>query len=210
MFIFVCALVYFGYDYYSFTSTTDSPLAQKKAVLSSKIAEGTKIKAKINDAKEFYRTFEKKRVALRDLTIQLDSLKSTLSDRVEMSVFIKTVVQEAEKVGLTVLSIKPLGQEKGNFYLQQSFDLTFSGVYVQFMLFLDHIANLERIMRIENVELKRIGKPTDAYVEISGKIQVRSYSYLGTKADDLAKELNNSAADKPNTIPKPVAPGGKS
>ena len=209
MLFFVLFLAYVGYQFYSFTSLPDSLLFQKRALLESKLEEKKQTENKIKVAKEFYRTFEQKRVGLRDLTLQLESLKTSLSDHVDVPLFIKTVVQEAEKVGLTVVAIKPSGQEKRDFYMEQSFDLSFSGVYVQLLVFLDHISTLDRIMRVENLDLHRKGLATAPYVEITGKVQVKTYSYLGSKADDVAKELNKNGSPNPSTIPAPGVGGPK-
>ena len=204
--VFIGFLAYVGYQYYEFTTAPDSKLQVAHSQIEAKERERVDYETKLKAAKEFYRTFEVKRVQLRDYTLQLQSLKSTLSDRVDVPLFMKSLVQEAEKVGLVVSALKPSGQVKRDYYMEQSFDLSFSGVYVQLLVFLDHLANLDKIVRVENFDIRRKGSATAPYVELTGTVQVLTYSYLGTKADEVAQSIEKPAGSPTPSTPATVIP----
>ena len=166
---------------------------------------------------EFFQTLEKRRVELRSLAKELEGLKVTLSETLDIGALIKTVVGEAAKVGLSVSSIKPTDLKESEYYSEQSFALSFHGVYVQLVVFLQRIANLERIIRVDNFDMRVVSSPTAQYVSLDGTLQLKSYRYKASKADDLGKDSKGGAAKTgtaPGTTPpapaNAPAPGGHS
>ena len=212
----ILGLAYLGYDYYDFTTSPSSPLIQKTTQIASAKKEIQVLGEKVKKAQEFFRSLDAKRAEIRGLAQQLDQMKTTLSDKLDISVFIKMLITEAAKVGLRVLSIKPTESKKHEYYVEQSFDVNMRGVFVQLLAFLDRLSSLERIIRVDGMDVKRMGSSLAPYVELAGTLQVKTYKYLGSKADDLAKSGGSApegvtpapgAAAAP--VPAPAAPGGK-
>jgi hypothetical protein len=65
--------------------------------------------------------------------------------------------------------------------------MDFRGVYLQLLVFLERLANLERIVRTENITMHPVSSQKAAYVELEGKLELKTYKYQGSKADDLVK-----------------------
>jgi Tfp pilus assembly protein PilO len=210
MLLLAAVLGYLGYGHYEFVSDPSSPLLQKKAQVTAAQAQKTDLQNKIKSAQEFFQTLEKRRVELRALAKELEGIKVTLSETLDIGALIKTVVGEAAKVGLSVSGIKPTDLKESEYYSEQSFALGFHGVYVQLVVFLERIANLDKIIRVDNFEMKVVSSPTAQYVSLDGTLQLKSYRYKASKADDLGKDTKSgSPAAKPGTPPSatpPVAP----
>ncbi len=189
--------VYLGWDYYDFMEGSSSPLVMKKSELQAAQTETEAQKKKAQAAQEFFKTLDQKRNELRALSIQLDELKGTLSSDVDVPAFMKMVITEAKKVGITVLGIRPQAPTKKDYYEEQPFEMGFRGVYVQLLVFLERLAQVQSIVRVENFDMKPISAPQAKYIELEGKVQIKAFKYLGTQADEIGKAMSQ---------PKPGAP----
>lgn len=177
--------LYMGYDYYWFTTDAASPLVQKQAQIVTITEENEKLKTKIKQANDFLKSLDAKKAELRALHQQLQDMKGTLSETLDVPDFMKTTITEAKKVGLAVLSLKPTESAKKEYYAEQAFDLAFKGVFVQLVVFFDRVANLQKIVRVENFALKPVSSSLSRYVELEGVVQLKVYRYIGSKADTL-------------------------
>jgi Tfp pilus assembly protein PilO len=205
--LFVLGLAYLGWDYYDFMMGVNSPLVEKSARIKAMSEENVRIREKIKQANEFYSTLKRKRVELRALATQLDEMKTSLSDDLDVPNLIKMVVAEATKVGLKVMSLKPTTIKTSEYYAEQSFDLMFHGAFAQLVLFLQRVSNLERIIRVDNFDIRRNGPSNSLFVEINGTVQLKAYKYLGSKADEIAKS-GGSDVKAASTTGGPTPPGG--
>jgi Tfp pilus assembly protein PilO len=194
---------YLGWDYYSFTTDPTSELGVKRAEVDQKKADITTKEKKIQEAKNFYENLERKRDELRKLSTELATMKSTLTEDNDIPAFMKLVLNEAKHVGLIVTSLSPLPSSKKRYYIEQPFDLSFQGVYVQLIAFLDRLAQAERIVRVDDFSVRpRSGQSrASKFVELEGSIKVRTYVYLGTQEDDVATSGGSDAIKKPTVKP---------
>lgn len=205
--LFFILLAYFGWDYYSFTTDADSELGQKRAQFEKMKVDTLAKERKLTEAKEFYRSLEKKRDELRSLSNELSTMKSTLTETPDPPAFMKLVLNEAKRVGLTVTSLSPLQSQTMKYYVEQPFDLAFQGVYVQLIAFLDRLSQAERIVRIDDFTVKPRSTASrgSRFVDLEGTIKVRSYVYLGTQEDDVASK---GGSDALKATQKPAGGGG--
>lgn len=204
---FVILAAYFGWDYYSFISDPGSELGVRHSTRDQKKDEIVTTEKKVKDAKEFYENLEKKRDELRKLSSELATMKSTLTENNDVPAFMKLVLNEAKRVGLTVTSLNPLQSQTRQYYVEQPFDLSFQGVYVQLIAFLDRLAQAERIVRIDDFSVKPRNQAsrTSRFVDLEGTIKVRSYVYLGTTEDAVATSGGSDTLKK--VQPKPEEGG---
>ncbi len=186
--IVAAGLLYFAYGYYNFLNDPESPLNQKKAEMQRLEAQNTTMQNKIKEAREFVKSLETKRAELRKLASQLEELKASLSENMDVADFLKMTITEAKKVGLNVISLRPAEKKKEEFYTEQTFELNFRGVYVQLMVLLERLSQSQRIIRVESFNMKPIGSSLSRYVELEGTVQLKTYAYNGSKADQLGKD----------------------
>ncbi len=180
-------LGYLGWDLYSFQFGPDSPIRSKQEQVESLQAGNHALQVRIQQASDFYRNLDQKRAELRLLAQQLDEMKLTLSDQLDVPSLIKLIVNEAAKTGLSVLGIRPTESKSNEYYVEQIFELKFRSVYVQLLLFMERISNSERVIRVDDFDFRRTGSSIAPYVELNGTLQVKAYRYLGSKADDIVQ-----------------------
>jgi Tfp pilus assembly protein PilO len=197
---------YLGWDYYTFSTDPSSPLLTKLAAIHATQAETAQTRDKVKKANEFFQSLQERRSELRGLALQLEEAKATLSEQIDQSAFVKMVNAEANKVGLSVVGIKPTETHEHEYYVEQSFDLRFHGVFVQLVVFLQHLTNLDRIVRIGQFSLKSASPANSQYVELDGNIQLNTYRYRGSQADDLVKNAPPVASPAGSASPSTPSP----
>jgi Tfp pilus assembly protein PilO len=210
--VLIAGLGYIGYGFYQFKYSPDSALTLKTAELERLSNENTEIDRRIKSAREFYRTLDTKRMELRQLAQQLDEMKATLTDQLDVPSLIKLFVTEAAKVGLTIGTIRPGPTKTEDYYAYQSFYLDFHAVYVQLLVFLERLATVDRIVRIETLTAapSSAAAASAQYVELTGSIELKAYKYVGSKADTLGRtegEAAAAAATPGAATPAPAASG---
>jgi len=52
----------------------------------------------------------------------------------------------------------------------------------------NRLSNLQRIVRIESVDMKPVSSAASKYVELEGSLEVKTFSYVGSKADQVGKD----------------------
>jgi Tfp pilus assembly protein PilO len=195
---------YAGWDYYTYTTDPSSDLGLKRAELQAKAADAVAKEQKVQEAKEFFRTVEKKRDELRALSNELATMKSTLTESIDTPTFMKLVLTEAKRVGLSVTSLSPLSSQARTYYTEYPFELNFQGVYVQLIAFLDRLSQAERIVRVDDFTIKPRNTASRAskFTDLEGSIKIRSFVYRGTDEDTMASQ---GGSDKMK--PAEAAPG---
>lgn len=201
---------FLGWEYYSYESSDTSPLVQKRIEKENVRNENAGLETQLKRVKEFAKNLEIKRLEIRNLTLELDSLKATISEDLNLPDFMKSTLTEARKVGLTVLSLKPTLGSKHEYYAEQAFDLKFRGAFVQVVVFLDRLANMQKVVRVDNFEMKPLGSNMAKIVELQGTVEIKAYRYVGSKADDLGKALNSTTPPVQPSTSGASPPGGTS
>jgi len=181
-------VIYYVFDVYQYETDTASPVGQMKENIKNISLHNQKIKKEIEETKRFYAEIESKKVEVRELARELAETKVVLSDAKNTPSFIKMVVTEARKVGLKVISIRPKEQKVYEYYTEQSYELSFRGVFVQMLIFLERLSSLQDIVRVDDFDLKTVGIGVSKYVQLHGKIDIKTYLYKGSKADELGSE----------------------
>jgi Tfp pilus assembly protein PilO len=205
----VAYLGYVGFDFYNFQNDPGSLLLQKKAEVVTLKENNGRAEIKLKQYQEFVRNLETKKTELRKLAQELQEAKASLSETIDIPAFMKLAITEAKKVGLTVSSLKPGESRAKEYYAEQDFSLTFKGVYIQLVAFLDRISNVTQIVRVENLNLHAASPAQGKFVELSGDVRIQAYKYVGSKADTVgasenistpkAKTSENSGASSPSS-----------
>jgi len=185
--IFFVFAAYMGWDYYSWRFMDGHDFAAKLAEVEKAKQDNTAAQKRLSDAKLFFQSLSQKREELRSLATDLEQMKAVLTEDLDIPGFIKLVVTEGKKVGLNVVSIKPLAQKEELYYTEQPFDFQFRGLYVQLVVFMERLAAIERIVRIDNFQIKARSGTSSQFVELEGNIQIKSYRYKGSREDELAR-----------------------
>jgi Tfp pilus assembly protein PilO len=192
-------LAYLGFDYYTFMNDESSPLLMKNANVQAVSQSNKKIEEKIKKLNDFVRSLEVKKVELRNLAQELHETQSTLSETIDVPAFMKMTWTEARKVGLRVLSLTPSGSSSKEYYAEQSFTLSFRGVYAQLIAFLNRLSEVRQIVRVETFKIKPVSSVRSRYVELEGSLEIFTYKYLGSKTDGTDPSSGNTSSKSPPT-----------
>ena len=202
-----------GYQYYEFqTNAEESPLLKKRSELEVVSKENEELRKKIDQAREFKRSLEAKKQEIRDLYIKLANLQASLNDELDTPNLIRVIDQVAKEAGLKYTSLNPGAMTTKEYYVDQIFDLSFHGVYIQLLVFLQKISTVQRIIRVENLSITRRGPANAAIVQVEGTAQLKAYRYNASKADQVAADLNKETASSKGSTPSGTAtpkPGEK-
>lgn len=195
--ILVVIVGYFGYDYHSFFNDSTSPLLLKQdenKALEDSIAEKKKKK---EETIRFFDTLKTKQQEVTTLVEQLSQMKQTLSENSDVSGFSKFLFTEAKKIGLNLSSLQPMPRAPKQYYEEIPFQITFSGMYVQVIAFLERVSQADRIVKIESISLKpKSGQSLGTkFVELDGSAIIKTFMYLGTNEDDMGKDSFKSTAN---------------
>ncbi len=190
-------LAYLGYDYYDFMTDIGSPLNQAKQRVDVARTELDALNAKIKKVNDFANVLNLKKAELRNLASELESSKASLPESLNIPELMKIVVTEAKRAGLTVTSLKPGDTKSGDYYAEQSFQFSSTGIFFQYAAFLDRISNLQKIITVDSLDFKPVSSASAKYVQLQSSIDFRAYRYLASKEDELGKEAS----------PKPASTG---
>lgn len=209
--ILIAYLGWLGFDYYTFNSDAGSALNMKQGELKAAEEEVAKLKTRVRQTQEFLKSLDGKRLEMRRLAQDLEDTKAVLTDSLDVPQFMKQVLTEAQLVGLTVKSLKPGEVTKQEYYTQQVFELTFRGVFVQLLGFLDRLSSLQKIVRVDTFSIKPVSKSSARIIELEGAVQLKAYRYAGSKADEVFKKGGSPSAPAPAAPSTPASaanPGG--
>jgi Tfp pilus assembly protein PilO len=181
-------LGYLGYDYYQFTTDNGSALNQLKQQTDAARGDVDALNAKIKKMNDFANVLNLKKMELRNLAMELESSKASLPENLDIPDLMKTLIIEAKRAGLTVTSLKPGETKSGDYYAEQAFQFTSTGIYFQYVAFLDRIANLQKIVTVDSLEFNPASVATAKYIQLSSKIDFKAYRYLASKEDELGKD----------------------
>ena len=185
------ALIYVGWvgvDFYSFKTSDSSPLVAKRNELKSVETLIEAQSKKLEESKIFFQSLEAKRHEIRGLAQQLSEMKSGLNETIQIPAYLKTIVLEAKRSGLAVSAIQPGEAKREEFFGSQSFNMEFRGVYHQVLIFLDRIASLTEIIRVDDVDLKPLVAPAAQYIELEGKMKINVFQYIKSSADQVGQK----------------------
>ncbi len=192
-FLLVLFVAYLGFTYFSFESDELSQKKVKQKEIAVLRGVNTKLESKYRELNLFVKSLEKKKIDLRKLAMELQDVKAVLTENIDVPGFMKLVTTEAKRLNFSVLSLKPKGSKSHGFYAEESFDLTFRGVFVQFAQFLDRIANLTRIIQIENLKITSVGSNSGRFVILEGFMELKVFKYLGSVEDLIGKSEGESS-----------------
>ena len=175
----VIGLAYLMFDYNQYINDPGSELNLKKKDLSDSETTETNLKRKIVEVKEFSKKIETVRKDLASLDREFQSVRSILPEKVNLALTMKTVITEAQKLGLLIVSIQPGVLERKELVTQHPFDLEFQGSFQQYMSLLDRIQYLNEVVMVKSFSLKAVGSVEAKYVELTGKLRLFAVEYSG-------------------------------
>jgi type IV pilus assembly protein PilO len=202
---------WFAYDYYTFFNSADSPLQIEKNQIVELQSEVKAKAAKLQEVEQFRRTLDQRKQQLAEMVAQLNEKKSAVSEKFDAAEFINLVSTEARRVGLDVIRLEPQTTVTKELYAEHPFRLVFRGVYVQFLVFLERISSLQKIVRIDEFDVSpsKNAQPGKSLVELEGRMALKVYRYVNSEADAIPQQTSTSKQEPAETQSAPPAQVGE-
>jgi Tfp pilus assembly protein PilO len=202
-------LGYLGYQYYTFEYSTEGEVELHRAALASANSELEGLKKKLVDGTKFMQTLDQKREEIRNQMGKLAEFQGALSEAPDVPVLLRLLDTEAKRAELRVDRVEPGKKDAKEYYLEQEFKVEVRGSFQNILLFVHRISQLQRILRIEGVNLRIAGTPISAKgITLASNLSVRAYQYTLSKEDkmqvaEIPKDLTGTEpAQKPKGEPK--------
>ncbi len=112
------------------------------------------LKSKLTDAESRKRTYDEDRKRRDEMQKASTKQYQELPPDTEMSSFLASLNAQADIVGLEILSVKPLQEEAAEYYARIPVQLELLGSFHQLAKFFYLIGSLDRIINVENINLK--------------------------------------------------------
>lgn len=191
----IAAIIASGIQYFEFRGFQSEPTSE----YGMRVAELNQVKSEIStlekknlEMQEFVKALDQKKAEVSELSGKLFELKSSMSDRVDVAEFTRTIFTEAKKSGLEVQLIRPQPKFDKEFYREFPFELKFRGVYPQVFTFLNRVSSMQRLIRIDEFKLRPVSSSKLQFVQLEAELELKTYSYLGSQADQIADQTKGA------------------
>lgn len=183
-------LLWLAFDVYSFHSSSTSELGQKITQITQAKAEKKQLDERAQQALQAEKLLELKKVELRQLSTELAEMQTSFTDTLDVPGFLRLITTEGKKVNLRLSSVKPSKGDRAEFWVAHNFDVSFNGVYAQVVGFIQRLSQVQYIVRVDTLEVKRVGSPDRQLVELKGTLRITAYTYNPSAADERVREMN--------------------
>jgi Tfp pilus assembly protein PilO len=199
-------LAYLGYNCYQFFNDENGEIHLKQGELTTARDDIQKLEKRVKDVNDFMQSLSAKKQQLRQLAQELEDTKVSLSENLDVPDLMNTIYTEARRAGLSVSRLSPSGVKKFEFYEGYEFSFESTGVFFQYLAFLENIAGLRKILRVSEINLNPLPPQDASFVKVSANLRILAFRYLGTKADELGKVAANEGAGDAKTEKKAGSP----
>lgn len=180
----VAGIAYVGFDFYQFTQDeVSSPLLQKQNELRAAQDETKKLRDELKRLTEFKAGLEAKRTEIQIKLNELNQSKDALKEEFDVTEFMRLVLNEAKRMGIIIISLKPNASVSKENYSEIPFDFKFRAVYAQVLYLLQRLSSHERVIRIDELNMRPVSGNTSKHVLLEGSLKIKTFIYQATKAD---------------------------
>ena len=158
-------IVYFNYSFiYQPRNIRIKQLNQQISSLQSKVDEGRRIAARLDDLKKEY----------RELTKRLEFMEVLLPKEKEIPEFLVLLQETMDEYNINFSTFTPQGlvQEKDAIYAKLPINMTFTANYFETIKFLDRLENFPRIVDVRDLNLNPVGENAE---NVNGNINLFTY-----------------------------------
>jgi type IV pilus assembly protein PilO len=165
-------ILIFGLYFYFFYVPKAKDLSARKDELSKLESERITKKATADNLPIFQKEIKRLNEKLNRALVKLPS-------RAEIDQLLIEIPVKASESGLEILSFKPAGEVRKSFYAEVPISITLQGRYMDTASFFDRLANMPRIVQVNNINLKpQGGKQPGREVILDASIIITTYRFL--------------------------------
>ena len=160
-------------------TTLESQAAQQR-VLDSQLQEKSEIAQNLNERRREMDVLQQK----------LDEALAELPEAADLDELLAQLNEIGRKSGLEISAVEPAPEESAQIYVKIPIKMALTGNYHEIAMFLQSLANLRRIVNVNNIQL---GSPTlkSEKVVLNSSFVATTFRFLDPKA---AQQEKNKAA----------------
>lgn len=149
-------------------------------------------KKKLKKIKKFKKDIVKKEKELETIVKQIEEVQKQLPDVINDTDILNIFDEEAEKVGIQDVQMKPLSEQSRGFYFAKRYKFMGTATFLQFLIYFERLSKNERLinvtdMKLENKKIKQRGR--FQLINLTTEMEIFRYntSYRETGKDSSKK-----------------------
>ena len=164
-------ILIFGLYFYFFYVPKAKELSGLKDQFSKLESERITKKATADNLPTFQKEIKRLNEKLKRALVKLPS-------QAEIDQLLIEIPVKASESGLEILGFKPEGEIRKGFYAEVPISISFQGRYLDTASFFDRMANMPRIVHVDNINLKPLGGKVEREVVLNASIVITTYRFL--------------------------------
>ncbi|MDD5222778.1 MAG: type 4a pilus biogenesis protein PilO [bacterium] len=164
-------ILIFGLYFYFFYVPKSKQLSGLKAQLSTLESERITKKATADNLPTFQKEIKRLNEKLKRALVKLPS-------QAEIDQLLIEIPVKASESGLEILSFKLESEIRRGFYAEVPISISLSGRYMDITSFFDRMANMPRIVHVDNINLKPQAGKINREVVLDSSIVITTYRFL--------------------------------
>jgi type IV pilus assembly protein PilO len=161
------------------------------ATLESQAAQQRVLDSQLQEKSEIAQNLNERRREMDVLQQKLDEALAELPEAADLDELLGQLNEIGRKSGLEISAVEPAPEESAQIYVKIPIKMALTGNYHEIAMFLQSLANLRRIVNVNNIQL---GAPTlkSEKVVLSSSFVATTFRFLDPKA--AQQEKNKAAA----------------
>jgi type IV pilus assembly protein PilO len=157
------------------------------AVLEGQAAQQRQLDSQLQEKSEIAQNLNERRREMDLLQQKLDEALSELPESADLDELLAQLNEIGRKSGLEISSVEPAPEEPAQIYVKIPIRMSLTGNYHEIAMFLQSLANLRRIVNVNNIQL---GSPTlrAEKVVLSTSFVATTFRFLDPKAAKAAEQ----------------------
>src|SRR6185369_6341828 len=159
-------------------------------VLESQAAQQRVLDSQLQEKSEIAQNLNERRREMDVLQQKLDEALAELPEAADLDELLAQLNKIGRKSGLEISAVEPAPEESAQIYVKIPIKMALTGNYHEIAMFLQSLANLRRIVNVNNIQL---GSPTlkSEKVVLNSSFVATTFRFLDPKA---AQQEKNKAA----------------
>lgn len=157
------------------------------AVLEGQTAQQRQLDTQLQEKSEIAQNLNERRREMDVLQQKLDEALSELPEAADLDELLAQLNEIGRKSGLEISTVEPSPEEPAQIYVKIPIKMALTGNYHEIAMFLQSLANLRRIVNVNNIQL---GSPSlkAEKVVLSSSFVATTFRFLDPKAQAADKD----------------------
>jgi len=157
------------------------------ATLEQQVAEQRALDTQLQEKSEIAQNLNERRREMDVLQQRLDEALSELPEAADLDELLAQLNEIGRKSGLEISAVEPAPEEAAQIYVKIPIKMALTGNYHEIAMFLQSLANLRRIVNVNNLQLGTPALKSEKVV-LNSTFVATTFRFLDQKAAEKAKQ----------------------